>query len=59
MTEIQKIVLRYMDRHNFGAVLFEGKYRFKQAFREDIQLAVRFYNYCHVGMEQMIREEAA
>jgi hypothetical protein len=31
-----------MDERNLGAVLFEGKYRFPEAFRRDADLAERF-----------------
>ena len=37
-----KAVLGWMDRERYGAVFFEGAWRFKEAFRREPQLAVRF-----------------
>lgn len=42
MTREQKMVLRWMDETNTGAVLFEGAYRFPQSFRDDAELADRY-----------------
>jgi hypothetical protein len=42
MTAHQKAVLRWMDETRTGAVLFEGEYRFPEAFRRDAGLAQRF-----------------
>ena len=42
LTADQKDVLKYMDRHNIGAVIFEGSYRFPQSFRNDPAMATRF-----------------
>ena len=43
MNGFQKAVLAWMDKKNLGAVLFEGEYRFPEAFRRDALLAQRFY----------------
>ncbi len=42
MTDAQKTVLDWMIGLNIGAVLFEGAYRFPQAFRRDAAIAERF-----------------
>ncbi len=42
LTAHQKWVLGYMEAKNLGAVLFEGEYRFTEAFRRDPDLAERF-----------------
>ena len=42
MTAIQKAVLEWMDDRNLGTVLFEGSYRFPEAFRRDASMAARF-----------------
>ena len=44
MTSYQKHVLRWMDERNIGAVWFEGAYRFPVHFRNDPDLAERFYH---------------
>ena len=43
LTPSQKYVLQWMDDRNLGTVLFEGDYRFPEAFRRNAKMARRFY----------------
>jgi hypothetical protein len=42
LTQTQRDCLDYLDRHNLGAILFEGSWRFREAFRQDAVMAERF-----------------
>jgi len=42
MSDLQRKVIDWMNERNIGAVLFEGTYRFPEAFRCDAELAARF-----------------
>ncbi len=42
LTQTQRDCLDYMDRHSLGAVMFEGSWRFKEAFRRDAEMSERF-----------------
>ena len=49
LTDNQKSVLHWMRRENIGAILFDGGYKFPEAFRRDAALADKFIERGLVG----------
>jgi hypothetical protein len=52
MNLYQRAAVNWMDVRNLGTVMFEGDYRFPEAFRRDPELAHRFFQkVCMTGHE--------